>query len=154
MSRHFYQFLHVKKAAFLAAFRENGNVRRSAEIAGVDRVTVYNWLEHDASFPPAFNLAKKDAVEALESEARRRAVEGVRKEKPVYYLGQKVDTVVETDYSDTLLIFLLKGADPDKYRERQDVHVTGKVDNASGDSLTADERQSIRELLTGATSSR
>jgi hypothetical protein len=31
-------------------------------------------------------------------------------------------------YSDTLLIFLLKGARPAKYRERQQVEVSGQLD--------------------------
>ncbi len=115
--QYYYQFKHVKKAAFLTAFRENGNIKRSAEIAEVDRPNVYYWLEHDADFHTAFNLAKADAVMVLENEARRRAVEGVRKEKPTYYLGEQVGMTIETEYSDTLLIFLLKGAAPEKYRE-------------------------------------
>ena len=49
----------------------------------------------------------------LEPEAIRRAVEGV--EKPVYQGGELVGYVRE--YSDTLLIFLLKGGKPHKYRE-------------------------------------
>ncbi len=51
----------------------------------------------------------------LESEANRRAVEGV--EKPVgWHRGQPGGYV--RDYSDTLLIFLLKGLRPEKYQER------------------------------------
>jgi hypothetical protein len=56
-----------------------------------------------------------DAIEAgadvLEAEAWRRAVEGV--ERPIVSGGKVVTTVRE--YSDTLLIFLLKGRRPEKY---------------------------------------
>ena len=49
--------------------------------------------------------ARGGHCDALEAEARRRAVEGVR--KPVFYQGVICGWVGE--YSDTLLIFLLKG---------------------------------------------
>ena len=65
--------------------------------------------------------AREEACDALEAEARRRAVEGVR--KPVYYRGEIVGTVKE--YSDTLLIFLMKGAMPEKYRENVKIEHTG-----------------------------
>lgn len=50
-----------------------------------------------------------------------------------------VDTVRK--YSDTLTIFLLKGAMPEKYRERQDLNLSGKIslaDLVTG-SMAADE---------------
>ncbi|MBX6773030.1 MAG: hypothetical protein IRY83_14975 [Chloroflexi bacterium] len=56
-------------------------------------------------------------MDALEAEAWRRAVDGV--ERPVYQNGQRVGAVRE--YSDTLLIFLLKGGRPQKYRERYEL---------------------------------
>ena len=59
----------------------------------------------------------------LEPEAIRRAVEGV--EKAVYYQGEPVGTVRE--YSDTLLIFLLKGWKSDRYKERREVFHRGAV---------------------------
>ncbi len=58
--------------------------------------------------------ALREACDILEGEAWRRAVQGV--ERPIHYQGAQVDTIRE--YSDTLLIFLLKGARPEKYRER------------------------------------
>src|SRR5262249_21583923 len=53
-------------------------------------------------------------VEVLEAELRRRAVEGWL--EPVYYRGKKVGDVRK--FSDTCLIFALKGEKPEKYRER------------------------------------
>ncbi len=108
---------HPKKRAFLAAYRETGNVRLACTAAQIGRSSHYRWLD-DSDYAEQFEQAKKDAVDVLEAEARRRAVEGW--EEPVgWYKGQAGGTVRR--YSDTLLIFLLKGAAPQKYRERMEV---------------------------------
>jgi hypothetical protein len=108
---------HPKKRAFLAAYRETGNVRLACTAAQIGRSSHYRWLD-DSDYAEQFEQAKKDAVDVLEAEARRRAVEGW--EEPVgWYKGQAGGTVRR--YSDTLLIFLLKGAAPRKYREREAV---------------------------------
>src|SRR5580765_2108826 len=107
---------HLKKA-FLEAFRKNGNVSESASSIGIDRKLHYRWLDKDQKYFKAFTDAEAEAVDVLEKEARRRGQEGV--EEPVFYLGKEVGKVRK--YSDTLLIFLLKGARPEKYRERYEV---------------------------------
>jgi len=71
-------------------------------------------MHEDADYKAAFAEAEKRAVMALEDEAVRRAREGVR--RPVRYKGKIVG--YETDYSDQLLVFLLKNWAPDKYREQ------------------------------------
>ena len=65
----------------------------------------------------------ENAADLLEEEARRRAHDGV--DEPVWFQGVQCGTVRK--YSDTLLIFLLKGAKPDKYRERSSVVVEDPV---------------------------
>ncbi len=61
------------------------------------------------------------AADVLEAEAHRRAVEGV--EEPVgWYKGVAGGTVRR--YSDVLLMFLTKGALPERYRERVEVRGT------------------------------
>jgi hypothetical protein len=113
----------ANQAAFLAAFRETGNVSLSAAAAGIERTTHYKWLDDDG-YRARFDLAQDDAVDVLEAEARRRAVEGV--DEPVgWYQGVAGGTVRK--YSDTLLIFLMKGAAPHKYRERHDVEHSGSI---------------------------
>lgn len=116
----------LKKKAFLAAFRENGNVRLACLAADVGRSTHYRWLDSDMAYREAFDLAKEDAADILEAEAKRRAVDGV--EEPVgFYRGQPGGVVRK--YSDTLLIFLLKGLRPEVYRERMEVRgFLGKID--------------------------
>ena len=82
-----------------------------------------------------------EACDALEAEARRRAVEGVR--KPIYCQGEICGTVRE--YSDTLLFFLLKGAMPEKYRDDYRAEHTGSADLlewlAAGRARVAEARE-------------
>lgn len=106
-----------RKAAFLAAFAEIGQVCKSADAAGVARTTPYDWAEADDEFAEAWSKARLKSVGRLEDEALRRAVDGT--DKPVYQRGKKVGTVKE--YSDTLLIFLLKNWRPERYREKREI---------------------------------
>ena len=47
----------LKKKAFLAAFRETGNVRAACDAAEVGRSTHYGWLGADPAYQQAFDLA-------------------------------------------------------------------------------------------------
>jgi hypothetical protein len=108
---------HPKKRAYLLALAQTGVCLRACRDAGVHRTSVWLWCQDDGTFAAFEQHAKKLGAETLVQEAYRRAVEGI--DKPVYYEGKRVDTIKE--YSDTLLIFLLKGALPDIYRERYEV---------------------------------
>ncbi len=114
----FPKIAHPYKRAFLAAFRETGNVCLACKAAGVGRSSHYRWLEEEPAYREAFDQAKLQAADVLEAEAYRRAVEGWV--EPVgWYKGTAGGTVRR--YSDALLIFTLKGLLPDRYRERKDV---------------------------------
>jgi hypothetical protein len=132
---------------FLAALAESGNVRLSCEAAGIQRWTAYNLRDADETFAADWESALEESADLLEKEARRRAYEGLRRVKFDRGLPIMVPVVgddglvlrdkegkpelvpyVEHEYSDTLMIFLLKGARPEKYRERADVRHSGKVD--------------------------
>lgn len=138
--------LAPKKQAFLAAYGITGNISTATEASGVVRQTHYDWLESDPDYQIAFAEAQKQSVEMLEAEARRRAVEGVRKLK--FHQGSMVMVptgkmvkvqekndhgeifeseqpemvpYVEHEYSDVLLIVLLKAHAPQKYRDNLSV---------------------------------
>ena len=108
----FPEITHIKKRAFLSAYAQLGSIARAAHTAEVNRRSHTNWLQDDA-YAKAFTLAQEMACDMLEAEAIRRAKEGV--EEPVFHQGKQVATIRK--YSDTLLIFLPKGAMPHKYRE-------------------------------------
>jgi hypothetical protein len=117
---------HPKRRAFLAAYCEVGNVSEAAKIAGVNRLAHYDWLQRDERYAELFEQAHEIACDHLESEARRRAIEGV--EEPVFYHGEVCGTIRR--YSDTLLIFLLKGARPEKFRDNATIRHTGPAGGA------------------------
>lgn len=106
--------LTPNQCAFLAAYAETGTVSCAAKAAGIDRRNHGVWLT-DPVYKRAFQSAVEEAADNLEREARRRAVEGV--EEPTgWYKGSPGGFVRK--YSDVLLIFLLKGARPEKYKDR------------------------------------
>lgn len=106
-----------KKRAYLVALSRSWNFAQAALAAGVDRGTGYNWRQNvppDPAFMTALTEANNLFVERAEAEMWRRGIDGV--EKPVYQQGRMVGTVREFDT--TAAIFMLKGAKPDKYRDR------------------------------------
>jgi len=123
--------------AFLAAYAECGNITLAAKMAKIDRTQHYRWLDNP-EYAKMFQDAEEQAVEMLEREARRRAIEGLKKKKfdkngkPVID-PETGEQYVEHEYSDSLLIFLLKGARPEKYRDRHEVsanvNVTAKLED-------------------------
>jgi hypothetical protein len=87
---------HPKKRAFLKAYVDLGKVVDACQSVSLDHSMHYYWLRTDADYADAFTQAKVQAGERLEEEAFARAYAG----------------------SDTLLIFLLKGAMPHKYGDK------------------------------------
>lgn len=120
-----------------------GNIARACRAASVARSTVYDHKKKDEEFSRKWNEAVEQGVDELEQEARRRAFKGTL--KPVFYKGAKVGTVRE--YSDTLMIFLLKGNRPEKYKERHEIEHGGEV--GIKHSLDAQTIKDINEAYDG-----
>lgn len=110
----------AQRAAFLQALSETASITKACEISKLPRRTVYNWREADPHFAEAWDEALELGTDALEDEAIRRALHGT--DKPVYQGGKRVGAVRE--FSDTLLIFMLKAKRPEKYKERTESQVT------------------------------
>jgi len=104
--------LKAEQIAYLAAYSIIGSVTYSCKCAGIVTRTIYNWKE-DPVFMEYYERAQQAYTEYLELEAQRRAVMGVPEE--VYYKGEVVGE--KRNYSDSLLKFLLKGNNPEKYQE-------------------------------------
>ena len=111
------------RAVFLAEMAASGAVSSAATRAGVGRTFVYAQRAADPAFAAAWDDALETATDAMEREAWRRGAKGVL--KPVYQGGKKVGTIRE--YSDTLLIFMLKARRPARFRERVEQQHTGNV---------------------------
>ena len=116
----------VWKPIFLDLLGKNGNATLSAHEAGITRSAAYTAREADKAFSQAWEDAMEQAADVLEREAWRRASEGVK--QPVFYQGEVCGHVRK--YSDVLLIFLLKGCRPDKYREQLATPSAGKTEEA------------------------
>lgn len=99
---------------FLEELSQVPNVTRAARLAGVSRKTAYNHKNSNDAFSAAWDEAIEEAVDLLEQEMWRRAVEGT--DKPIIHKGEVTGTMKE--YSDTLAIFLAKAHRPERFRER------------------------------------
>lgn len=108
----------VLQGAFLAAYAQTGNITAAARLAGCDPSNHrINWVK-DPAYLARFQEAHEQACDMLEAEAIRRATRGTPRN--IYHKDKRIDTVME--YSDSLLIQLLKANRPAKFREN--MHVT------------------------------
>ncbi|QDU55780.1 hypothetical protein [Aeoliella mucimassa] len=115
--------MNENQIKFLAAYRECGIVSEAAKIADVHVSTHYRWLSNDEDYAQQFQQAQAEAANVLEEEARRRAVEGVRRYKfnrngaPILH-PETGEPYYEHAYSDSLLIVLLKANNPTKFGDK------------------------------------
>lgn len=114
----------VWEKGFLAALAETGVVRYACRAADVDSGLVYARRQASPDFAAAWAQALEDAADSLEEAAVERARDGIIE----YVVGKDGEVRENRKYSDTLLIFLLKGARPEKYRERVENRVSGQID--------------------------
>ncbi len=91
-----------KKEKFFAELAEGQSVSAAAAAISISRNSMYAWRTKDEAFAKAWDEAIEAGTDTLEDEAVRRAKAG----------------------SDTLLIFLLNGRRPEKFKHRSEL--TGK----------------------------
>lgn len=103
---------------FLKYVRETGSLvgalvkLKRIEKFDISQGTVNTLLMRFPTFKDMYEEAKEEYTYSLESEAHRRAVEGI--DKGIYYQGELVN--IEKQYSDTLLAKLLDANSP-KFRK-------------------------------------
>jgi hypothetical protein len=111
---------------FLRAYAKNGNIKEALNLAGVSRRAVYKLRDIDEEFRQAIEDALEDGADELEDIARQRAKAG----------------------SDVLLMFLLKGLRPWKYRDNHHVVNTNAPTDFVIDLSTADDSPHITDVST------
>jgi len=142
------RIVHPKKRAFLIAYCDTCNIAQAARLCGLRRASHYDWLSADVDYADAFRRAEPVAAELLEGRMLDRAMNGLRRYK--FFKGdpirmpceqghlEAIEVIdsenkgtgvffrlyYEVDYPETTAIFLLKGAMPEKYRERYEVRVS------------------------------
>lgn len=117
-----------QRAKFLKALAQTANVTASAQSVNANRRTLYDHRAAHPEFAAAWDEAIEEATDALEAEARRRALEGVDelvtcKDGLVYDADGK--PVTQKRYSDSLMALLLRAHRKDKFRDNQSVEHTG-----------------------------
>lgn len=102
------------KSTLLIAYIRTGSLTRACQACSISQQAHRRWLRQDPLYAEAWADAQAALADSLEEEAIRRARDGI--ERPVFQGGLQVG--MTTEYSDQLLMFLLKGMRPEKYRER------------------------------------
>jgi hypothetical protein len=104
------------RAPFLDLLAGGLSVRAACKLCCVTEATVYGRRRHVPSFRRMWDQAVHMGTRLLEAEAVRRAVHGV--DRPVFHRGAVCGHT--TEYSDTLLIFMLKARKPEVYDRGRD----------------------------------
>ena len=154
---------------FLATFSVVGRIDRATEIAEVGKWTHMGWMKR-RNYREAYQLARRIAADNIESEAIRRAVEGVKRMR--FYRGRPItvpvldddglpvrdeetgaivmEPYIEYEYSDALLIILLKALLPKRYGDRRNVKVSVnspyRVAGRTPDECRADLLKRLQQL--------
>lgn len=95
----------MRQDAFLKAYALIGTISGAAKVAHILKYKHYEWLREDPAYLARFQDAQQERNDRLEEEAIRRAIDGG---------------------SDQLLMFLLKGNMPERYKDRVWNEHTGK----------------------------
>lgn len=153
---------------FLRALAETGVQRTAAQAAGISTASVVARRKTDPDFEEAYLQALEDSVDLMDQAARSRALHGV--EEPVVYQGQLTPVwerdehgnlaldpatgnpvqaknpdgspkwLTITKYSDSLLMFVLKGNRRRLYGDRTEI--TG----AAGGPVQIDEVKKVSRI--------
>ena len=154
---------------FLGVFSVVGRIDRATEIAEVGKWSHAGWMKQ-RRYKEAYQLARRMAADTIESEAIRRAVDGVKRMR--FYQGRPImvplldddgrpvrddetgaivmEPYIEYEYSDALLIILLKALLPKRYGDRRNVKVSVnspyRVAGRTPDECRADVLKRLQQL--------
>jgi hypothetical protein len=90
---------------FLKELEKTGNLQSAAAHVDITPSAIYTAARKDQRFKDSIELARHKASHAIETELRRRGIEGY--EEKVFFQGEQIGT--QTRYSDRLLELLAKG---------------------------------------------
>jgi hypothetical protein len=125
------------KTAFLTAYAASADIKAGLKAAGITRVKLRQWQEHDPEFSSRFYQAETEAVESLEAEARIRAIAGSKLVRRVFRHGMLYEEIHEYRPSDTMLTKLLQAARPEKYTDRLTLTQTSVIKAVDADAWNA-----------------
>lgn len=114
----------AEKNKWLNEFVQRGSITATCKARKISRQTFYDWTKQDTEFKKVFEEQARPMITTLlEDEAYRRAMQGVP--KGIYYKGEKIAT--EREYSDSLLVTLLRANCPQRYKNVVDTTLNGNL---------------------------
>jgi hypothetical protein len=122
------------QTAFLTSYAANGDLAAALKAGGILRSQFHKWQEMDEAFAMRFHTAEAEAIEALEAEARTRAVAGSKLTRRVYRHGLLYEEIHEWRPSDAMLTKLLQAHKPEKYGDKLTVTQTTVVKAIDADA--------------------
>lgn len=134
----FNKIKHPPKKRFLVAYVVTGTVISAEDHSGVSRASHYLWMNEDKDYREAFTDARIYANDLLESEAFRRAYDGVHED--IFYLGRVVGQ--KRNYSDGLMKTLLQANNPSRFSQKTEVGNPGDFEPPES---TGDRRKRLIE---------
>lgn len=138
------------RPAFLKALESVGVICKAAEAAEVSVMTVWRERKGNPEFTTAYEEALGCGALLLEQEAIRRAKDGVRRMKFNPKTGEPYmdpgtgKPYIEHEYSDALMVTLLKRHIPEYRDKPSEVHVAQTVNN--GVVLTEERLEQLQKL--------
>lgn len=108
---------------FLSFLEQGLPPHTAARRAGIRMAQVRKEYDADPVFRELYDDAREVAIDELETEARRRALEG--EEELVYYQGSPVGS--RTVYSDALMVQLLKGHRRQVFGDKREITGSGAI---------------------------
>lgn len=121
----------AKHNIFFAELAKHGLVATAARTAEIDRSNAYKLRDADPEFAERWLEALELYADGLEEAAHRRAVEGIP--KGVWHQGQQVGE--ELQYSDSLLLAMIKAKRKREYGDASKIELTG----ADGGALKVEQ---------------
>lgn len=158
---------HKKKTGVPSAFneklkiiavnlaKEGKTLTEIAKIFKISRTTLYIWLGKHEDFEKELREASNMADELVEASLFRRSQGYSHPEEKLFqYEGQVVraKTIKHHPPDVTACIFWLKNRQPERWREKHDVELLGKLKTES--SLEATAVADLKELLKNASKER
>ncbi len=138
----------VQQREFLRYYVIAPTINRAIALAAENGIRICRsgpsiWIKCE-HFAKAFKRAKRKALRYLEVEARRRAVEGVVRRK--FYRGEVIldetgKPYSEVEYSDALLMFLMKSQMPEKYGDKSKLELAGSLGLSNLNEAELEERE-------------
>lgn len=134
----------AKQQIVLAAFMRGASYHAAAQAAGITRMTIYNWREADEEYDKAVAAAIQCGTDAMEDEARRRAMGW---SEPVFNAkGKKIGEQFKA--SDRLMEFLLMGRRPEKFRpEKNNIVLNATQNNQTLNAVMSPEVTALLERV-------